>query len=79
MAEAYRGGVVFVAEGQLVGSKDQRRESVANPLVASCAKVLPGCVQNLKEKDAQTVCTHTHTHTLLHTMSRTIVLYYLQG
>lgn len=44
----HQGGVFLVSEGQLVGSKNQRRESEANPLVSACTKVFPRRVQDLK-------------------------------
>lgn len=43
-------GVFFVSEGQLVGSKDQRGEGETNPLVSTCSKVFPRCVQDLQGK-----------------------------
>lgn len=45
----HQGGVFLVSEGQLVGSKNQRRESEANPLVSTCTKVFPRRVQDLKK------------------------------
>lgn len=44
---AHQRGIFLVSEGQLVGSEHQRREREANPLVSTCSKVFPRCVQNL--------------------------------
>lgn len=41
---AYQGSVFLISEGQLVGSKYQRREGVANPLVSTRPKVFPCCI-----------------------------------
>lgn len=46
----YHRGVFFVSEGQLVGSKHQRGQSEADPLVSTSSKMFPGRVQNLKQK-----------------------------
>lgn len=41
---AHQRSIFLVSEGQLVGSKDERREGVADPLVPTRTKVFPRCV-----------------------------------
>lgn len=41
---AHQRSIFLVSEGQLVGSKDERREGVADPLVSTGTKVFPRCV-----------------------------------
>lgn len=63
MAKTHQRGVFFVSEGQLVGSEDQRGEGETDPLVSTCPKVFPCCVQDLKGKVGSSIVTKCTTKT----------------
>lgn len=47
---SHQRSIFLVSERELVGSKDEGRKRVTDPLVPTSTKVFPRCIQNLNAK-----------------------------